>query len=123
MVVHETPTQLTLRDTPGCMRVLGGFFLAGGSLALYGGLGGFSNSGGLSLLERLAVLAIGLSHLLGGGWVVWGARTVRAVFDRAAGRVTIERWGLGRRSEVAYAIAELRGIVVEESKDSDGDPV
>jgi hypothetical protein len=122
MIVRETPTQLTLKDTPGCLRFLGCFFLAGGALALYGGLGGFSNSDELSPLERLAVVFVGCCHLLGGSWVLWGARTVRVVFDRVAGQVTVARSGIGRRSALAYALAELHAIVVEQSEDSDGDP-
>jgi hypothetical protein len=68
MIVRETPTRLTLQDTPGCLRFLGLMFLFGGLLVLYMALGGASNSAELSPLERLAALAIGATHVGAGSW-------------------------------------------------------
>lgn len=78
------------------------------------------------LWQRLAVIAIGLGHLLGGLHTTTRAAETYSIFDRTSGSGTqfVRRlWQLRPRLLSRFSLADARDVEIVRSTDSDGDPL
>src|SRR5689334_3845154 len=82
MRIIETDSRLELRDIPRGLWIFGLVFVASGSFVLSVPLIA-PEWPGFVLWQRLAVIAIGVSHLAGGLFLVGRARATVTEFDRA----------------------------------------
>jgi hypothetical protein len=124
MRLTDTGTRLVAADTPGALWVLGLAFVASGTLVLSVPL--FADEWAtFGIWERLAVLAIGLSHLAGGLYTIRMHPATRVELDRMGGAGTHHVRKPGERvgAVTRFRLADVRDVGVLETKDSDGDPV
>jgi hypothetical protein len=75
--------------------------------------------------ERVAVLAIGVSHLGGGLWTIRHYPTTDTELDRTrrTGTHRVRKPGEREATVTSFRLADVRDVDVLEGKDSDGDPV
>jgi hypothetical protein len=123
MRIHREGGLISMRDRAAPFWLLGLFLLAGGIMGMAMPLGLANNAGELEPWERLTSLLIGMGVSSGALW--WLAQnpgtTLRLDLTRRS--VTVVRWGiLGRRTR-QLRFDQLEGVELEESKDSDGDPM
>jgi len=129
MRIIETDSRLILRDIPGGLWVFGLVFVASGSFVL--SVPFFSSEWrGFELWQRLAVIAIGASHLAGGLFMTGRTRATVTELDRATRRGSQcvrrfwSRWKGAHGSErTEFALDDARAVEIVHSKDSDGDPM
>ena len=124
MRVTDSGTRLVAADTPGGLWVLGLAFVASGTLVLTIPLFA-SEWATFGPWERIAVFAIGLSHLGGGLYTIRQHPATQVELDRAGGAGThrVRRPGERVGSVTRFRMADIRDVGVVEEKDSDGDPV
>lgn len=124
MRLTDTGTRLVAADRPGATWILGLAFVASGTFVLCIPL--FANEWAtFGIWERIAILAIGLSHLGGGLWTIRQHPATEVEFDRAGGAGThrVRRPGERVGAITQFRLADVRDVGVLEEKDSDGDPV
>ena len=124
MRLTESPGRLVLSDTPGCIWVLGLAFVGSGTLVLTVPV--FAPEWATFVWwERLAVLAIGASHLAAGLWTIRLHPATRLELDRArgAGLHRVRHPGQRAPTITTFRLTEVRDVALVESRDSDGDPV
>ena len=124
MRLTDTGTRLVAADTPGAIWVLGLVFVASGTLVLSVPL--FADEwASFGPWERIAIFAIGLSHLAGGLWTIRLHPKTQVELDRAGGAGTHSVRHPGDRvgAVTRFRLADVRDVGVVEEKDSDGDPV
>jgi len=129
MRIIETDSRLELRDIPRGLWIFGLVFVASGSFVLTVPVLA-PEWRGFELWQRLAVIAIGMSHLAGGLFFVGRARATVTELDRAANlgvqrvRKLWTRWQGAHGSErTEFALDRARAVEIVHSKDSDGDPM
>lgn len=129
MRIIETDSRLVIRDIPVVLWLFGLVFVASGSFVLTVPFIAPEWSG-FVLWQRLAVLAIGASHLAGGLFMTGRARATITELDRIANRGTYRvrrlwsRWEGVRGSEpTEFALDDAHAVEIVRSKDSDGDPM
>jgi hypothetical protein len=122
MRLTQSGTRLVIADTPGALWLLGLAFVVSGTLVLTLPLFAF-NWAAFGIWERLAVVAIGASHLGGGLWTIRSHEQTRTELDRAAGTGTqlVRRPGERARRVTRFRIADVREVELIEERDSDGD--
>lgn len=123
MKIEERQDELVLRDTPGCIWLLGLMFVALGGLFIYGVLGGFNNVDELSPAKKGITAFIALSGLAGGLWTIARHPIITTVLHQRTRMIEIRQAGLTGKSAEVYAFAQAREFSVIEGKDDDGDPV
>ena len=122
MRIVSDRARLTIRSTPGCLWIFGLWFVAGGALAIAMPWIA-TNRDEISGWARLASVAIGAACAAAGLGIVLHAPALETTVDHPAGRVTHRRRGLLQRREETFPVRDLAGVVVEEGRDGDGDPV
>jgi hypothetical protein len=123
MTFKEQQDELVLRDTPGCVWLLGLIFVALGGLFVYGVLGGFNNINELSPMKKGITAFIALSGLAGGLWTIARHPIITTILHQQTRVIEIRRAGLTGKSAEVYTFAQAREFRVIDSKDSDGDPI
>lgn len=121
-IIEHTPTKLILRDTAGCLWLLGFFFITIAGTFVIGLAGAFTNVNELSDFEKLLGWFISLSGVVAGIWVIYTHPGVHARFDKSTNSVTINRKGLMKNVNETYRLSEIADVVLDETTDSDGDP-
>lgn len=124
MRLTDSGTRLVAADTPGSIWILGLVFVASGTLVLCVPL--FADEwAAFGPWERIAVFAIGLSHLAGGLYTIRLHPATRVELDRAGGAGThlVRHPGDRVGSVTRFRLADVRDVGVVQEKDSDGDPV
>jgi hypothetical protein len=124
MRLTDTGSRLVAADIPGAIWILGLVFVASGTLVLSVPL--FADEWAtFGLWERIAVFAIGLSHLAGGLWTIRLHPRTQVELDRAGGAGTHSVRHPGDRigAVTRFRLADVRDVEVVEERDSDGDPV
>jgi hypothetical protein len=109
------------RDSPGCFWLFGGFFLLLGGLAILASVS--SADTGRSSWEVLAGMALGISAVAAGAYLIYDAPVSRVTADRRRGTLMLRRQGLLRRQRQTFPLSSVRDVYVIEGKDIDGDPV
>jgi hypothetical protein len=122
MRIEQRGNVLIARATPGCMWILGLWFVAGGVLGMAMTFLA-SNAHELEWWGRLLVFSIGAGCAAAGLFVIAGVPAIRSVFDRASGRAIVTTAGLRTRSRVEFACRDVCVVDLEQTKDSDGDPM
>ena len=124
MRLTDTGTRLVAADTPGATWILGLAFVASGTFVLSIPLFA-SEWATFGPWERIAIFAIGLSHLGGGLWTIRQHPATQVELDRAGGAGThrVRRPGERVGAITQFRLADVSDVGVVEEKDSDGDPV
>ena len=123
MRLIERGTSIEVRDTPGCLWLLGVWFVAGGVLAMVMPFIA-TNRDALGWGAKAVVIAIGLGVLAGGVYTLASTPWIRLRLDPMSRRAVLERGGpFGGRETVPFAFADVRSIEARPGRDSDGDPV
>ena len=121
-IIEHTPRQLTLRDSAGCLWLLGFFFIAIAGTFVAGLSGLFYNLHELSGLEKLGAWTVSLSGVAAGFWIIYSHPGVYARFDKSTNSLSINRKGLMKNITETYRLSEIADVVLAETTDSDGDP-
>jgi hypothetical protein len=109
------------RDSPGCFWLFGGFFLLVGGLAI---LASASSTGtGYPLWQVLGGIALGVSAVAAGVYLIYDSPVSQVTADRRKGTLILRRQGLLRRQRQVLPLSSVRDVYVIEGKDIDGDPV
>lgn len=123
MKVERTPTVLTIREAPGCIWLLGAFFIIVGAFFVYGASGGYSNFYEITYGVMLVHIFLGTCAVAAGVWVIFSSPRIVIRVDRNTETVTIRQSRLGGSTTKTYSFEEVRGCSLLEDMDSDGDPV
>ena len=129
MRIIEIGSRLVLRDVPIGLWLFGLVFVSSGSFVLTAPLWA-EEWPGFHFWERLAVVAIGVSHLAGGVFMAGQARATVTELDRATNRGSQRvrrlwsRWrGAFGAARTEFALGDARAVEIVHSKDGDGDPM
>ena len=123
MKIERTPTVLIVREAPGCMWILGAFFIIVGALFVYVASGGYSNYYEMSYGVMAAHILLGTCAVAAGVWVIYTSPRILINVDRNTETVTIRQSRLGGSSTRSFAFDEVASFSLIEDLDSDGDPV
>lgn len=123
MKLSQDGPHLTLHDRPGCIWLFGLIFVASGLFVLWGLAGGFNNSDDLSLRARLIITMIAIAHMAGGLYTLRAHPAITAHFDGREQRASIQQRSLLHRHDWQGHFSEIHAVVIEEERDSDGDPI
>jgi hypothetical protein len=121
-ITEHTTTRLTIKDSAGCIWLLGFFFLAVAGTFVIGLAGAFTNLKDLSEFEKLLGWIISLSGVAAGIWIIYSHPGIYITFDKSIDAVTINRRGLLKDETETYKLCEIEDIIINESVDSEGDP-
>ena len=121
-IVEQTSTRLLLRESAGCLWLLGFFFIAIAGTFVAGLSGLFTNLHELSELEKLGAWFVSLSGVAAGVWIIYTHPGVYVRFDKSNNTVIINRTGLMKNETETYKLTEITDVVLDETIDSEGDP-
>jgi hypothetical protein len=121
-ILEHTSTIFTLRESAGCLWLLGFFFIAIAGTFVAGLLGLFTNLDELNELEKLGAWVISLSGVAAGVWVIYTHPGVYVSFDKSTNSATIKRKGFLKNETETHRLSEIEDVVLNESVDSEGDP-
>ncbi|MCB1022928.1 MAG: hypothetical protein KDB79_00960 [Acidobacteria bacterium] len=123
MKVEESVNTIKISETPGCLWILGVFFVVIAGILLWGTLGGFSNWNEIETWELIATFIICVIGIAAGVWVISGGPITRVVIDRLENTVSVNKYGFfGKRSSL-YRFEEVSHFCLIEDKDSDDLPI
>lgn len=121
-ILEQTSTKLTLRDTAGCIWMLGFFFIAVAGIFVAGLSGVFTNLNEANELERLGAWIFSLAGVSVGVWIIYTHPGVHVSFDKNTNSVTINRRGLMKNETETYKLNDIADVVLDKTVDSEGDP-
>ena len=121
-IIEHTATKLTLRDSAGCLWLLGLFFIAVAGSFVVGLMGAFTNLNELSELEKLLGWFISLSGVAAGVWIIYTNPGVLVNFDKNNNTAIVNRRGLLKNETENYSLNEIADVVLDETIDTEGDP-
>ncbi len=123
MKVDETINEIKIVETPGCLWIVGLFFVVIGGMLLWGTLGGFSNWHEIETWELIVAFFICVSGIAAGVWIISSGPISRVVIDRVDNSVSINKYGFfGKRSNF-YRFEEVKHFCLIEETDSEGDTI
>jgi hypothetical protein len=122
-IKEHTSRHLTLKDSAGCFWLLGLFFVVIAGTFVLGLMGLFTNLHELKEWELISAWIVSLGGLSAGIWFIYSNPGTTVNFDKTTGTVTINRRGLLRNETEVHKLRDITDITIEESKDSEGDPV
>jgi len=122
-IIAHTTTNLVTKDPAGCLWLFGLFFLVIAGMFVVGLLGAFTNLHELNELERAAAWFASLSGVAAGIWIIYSNPFIKAEFDKREGSVVINRKGFMKNETEKHPLNDIKDIVLNESKDDDGDLV
>jgi hypothetical protein len=123
MRADESGNELIIRETPGCLWLLGGLFCLVGGVFVYGALGGFSNRDEFSFWTLALAFLMGTVGVFAGVWVIYRAPVTKLSLNRTDENVTLTRYGLfGKRAD-SYRFGEIKQFLLIEEKDDESNPI
>ena len=122
-ITQHTTTNLTIKDSAGCLWLFGLFFVLVAGTFVIGLMGAFNNLHELNQLEQATAWFISLAGVAAGVWIIYSNPAIKTDFDKREDKVLIKRIGLMRTETEHYPLKEIKDIVLNESKDDDGDPI
>jgi hypothetical protein len=122
-ITQHTTTNLIVKDSAGCLWLFGLFFVVVAGTFVIGLMGAFNNLNELNQLEQAAVWFVSLSGVAAGIWIIYSNPAIKTDFDKRGNKVLIKRIGLMRTETEQYPLKEIKDILLNESKDDDGDPI
>ena len=123
MHTEQTENELIIRETPGCLWIVGLFFVFVGGVFVYGSLGGLAD------YERHTAWMLALAFVMGaigvcaGVWLIYNAPITKIVVNRIENTVLMTRYGLLRDQKFAYNFDDIEGFCLTEDVDDEGDPI
>jgi hypothetical protein len=121
-ITEHTSIKLVIKDSAGCIWLLGFFFLAVAGTFVIGLMGMFYNLNEVTELEKLGAWIVSLSGVAAGIWIIYSHPGIYITFDKSTDAVTINRRGLLKDETETYELSEIDDVVIDESVDSEGDP-
>jgi len=121
-IIEQTYTRLALRESAGCLWLLGFFFIAVAGTFVAGLSGLFTNLHELSELEKLGAWVVSLSGVATGIWIIYTHPGVVVNFDKSTSIATINRKGLLKNETETYKLGEIEDVMLDKTIDSEGDP-
>ena len=122
-ITQHTTTNLTIKDSAGCLWLFGLFFVLVAGTSVIGLMGTFNNLHELNQLEQAAAWFVSLAGVAAGVWIIYSNPAIKTDFDKREDKVLIKRIGLMRTETEHYPLKEIKDIVLNEFKDDDGDPI
>lgn len=123
MKIENGDNLMVIRETPGCIWFVGLFFLLICGMFLFGASGGFSNWRELKHWEISVAIAMSLSGIAVGIWMIQSAPVTKVFIDRRNLQVSVVRRALFGRSSKTYEFDEIAHFFVHEDVDDEGDPI
>lgn len=122
MKVEESVNTIKIDETPGCLWIVGLFFVVIGGIFLWGTLGGFSNWNEIETWELAVAFFICVGGIAAGVWIISSGPIARVAIDRVENTVSINKYGFfGKRSRF-YRFEEVQHFYLIENTDSDDEP-
>lgn len=122
-ITQHTITNLIVKDSSGCFWLFGLFFVVIAGTFVIGLMGAFYNLNELSQLEQTAGWIVSLSGVAAGIWIIYSNPAIKSDFDKREDIVKINRKGFMKNENEQYPLKEIDDIVINESKDDEGDPI
>lgn len=123
MKIKQTPNELIIQETPGCLWIFGLFFAIVGGIFVYGALGGFSNWNEVSFWQLALAFFMGAIAVAVGIWMIYKAPISKVVIDRIEDKVLLKRFGLFGKREIIYKFSEIKEFCLIEDKDDENEPI
>jgi hypothetical protein len=123
MKSFQTQNQLIIRETPGCMWIIGLFFASIGGVFVYGSLGGFTNYQFIAPYKIFFAFVIGMIGVLAGCWFIYRSPITKITINNLAETVYLQRFGVSGKTENKYTFDEVSQFFLISEKDNDGDPI
>jgi len=123
MQTEQTQNELIIRETPGCLWIVGLLFAFVGGAFVYGALGGFTDS------DKQAPWMLALAFLMGsialgvGIWTIYRAPITRVVINRIENEVVITRYGLFGKQQSRFSFEDIDHFFLIEDRDDEGSPI
>jgi len=121
--VEQTQNELIIRETPGCLWIVGLFFAFVGGVFVYGAIGGFADYARQSPWMLAIAFIMGSIGVGCGIWIIYNAPITKIVIDRIENTVLMSRFGLLTRKDWLYDFDEIEVFCLLEDRDSEGDPI
>jgi len=121
-IIEQNSSKLKLRESGGCIWVLGFFSFAVAGTFVAGLSELFTNLLELSELEKLGGWIVSLSGVVAGILVIYSHPGVYVSFDKNTRTAIIHRRGLLKNKTETYKPNEIKDIVLDKTIDSEGDP-
>lgn len=122
-ITQHSTTNFIVKDSAGCLWLFGLFFVLIAGTFVIGLMGAFNNLNELNQLEQTAAWIVSLAGVAAGIWIIYSNPAIKTDFDKIENTVLIKRIGLMRTETENYPLKEIKDIVINQSKDDDGDPI
>ena len=123
MRLIERDGSIEVRDTPGCLWLLGVWFIAGGALGIAMPFIA-TNRDELGWGPKALSILVGLGVVAGGAYALATTRWFRLRLDPIARRAVLERGRpFGGGETVPFGFDNVRSVEARPGRDGDGDPV
>ena len=123
MKFRDTPHELTITETPGCLWVFGSFFAVIGCFFVYLALGGASNWSEVPAYVNLVGFLMGTVGIVTGIYIIRKAPATTLVLDKSENTIVYQTRGLAGLKKNVLAYEDVRRFLLMEGTDSDGDPI
>lgn len=123
MQTQQTENTLIIRETPGCLWIVGLFFALVGGVFVYGSLGGLADYDRHAPWLLAATFVMGATGVATGVWIIYRAPVTRVVINRIENSVSMTRYGLYGRQQNFYAFDDIEQFFLIEETDEEGDPI
>ena len=123
MHTEQTENELIIRETPGCLWIVGLFFASVGGIFVYGALGGLADYARQSPLMLVLALVIGAIGVGAGIWIIYKAPITKIVINRIENTLSMTRYGLLGSTETFYDFDDIKYFCLTEDIDDEGSPI
>ncbi len=120
-ITEHTDTKLITKDSAGCLWLFGLFFVVVSGMFVVGLMGAFTNLHELNELERAVAWIAALAGITAGIWIIYTSPVITVKFDKTDDTVIIIWRGLMKNEKEKYSLKEVKEILLNESKDDEGD--
>lgn len=121
MKVEETPNEITIKETPGCIWLFGLFFIIISGTFIYGIFGGFSNWHEIPTWQLVLTFFGATAILSCGVWIISNAPITNVSINRLTNTVSMKQYGFFGKRDLFYKFEDIKGFCLIEDKDSEGD--
>ena len=123
MHTEQTANELIIRETPGCLWIVGLFFAFVGGVFAYGSLGGLTDYDSHSAWMLALSFGMGAIAVAVGVWILYNAPITKIVVNRIENIVSMTRYGLFGKQETFYDFDDIKYFCLTEDVDDEGSPV
>lgn len=123
MKLEQTDNKLVVKEAPGCIWILGLFFIGVSGTIVYGSLGGFTNYREIPQWQVIVAFVMGSFGVMAGYGIIWAAPVTRLVIDKQHNILTHTRRGINGKTKKIYTLDQIKEFTLIDEADSDGDPI